>query len=84
MLEAIKKFFRIQENTAWVQDRYKLADVPVGAKIIDNGGITEGWAPVEWTKNSDGTWSDGSTVVNTDYYFTMPFLVVEKPLVEVS
>lgn len=88
MLKAIKRFFGNKDQFGWNSDRSALAEVPVGAKIIDNGGLTGGWASVEWMKNSDGTWANGVpgneiTNVNDDY-FQMPFLVVDAAPVLVS
>lgn len=75
MLKAIRKFFGIQEKTVWVHNRNALADLPFGTRIIDNGGITEGWPCVEWTKSPAGVWSNGASIVSNDY-FQMPFAVV--------
>ena len=88
MLKAIKKFFGNKDQFGWNSDRSALADVAVGAKIVDNGGITAGWPAVEWTKKSDGVWENGVigseiSTVNDDY-FQMPFLIVEEAQVLVS
>lgn len=83
MLQAIKNFFSVKKDDYWMYDRNALMNVLPGFAIIDNAGITGGWAPVEWRKNFDGTWSNRSSleplVVNDDY-FQMPFAVVDADI----
>lgn len=79
MLKAIKKFFGIPEKTLWIHNRAELAQLPSGTRIIDNGGITEGWPAVEWMKNPTGYWSNGASIVSNDY-FQMPFAVVGETI----
>lgn len=77
MLKAIKRFLKIEGKTVWIHNRNALAELPFGTRIIDNGGITEGWPAVQWVKSPAGVWSNGSSIVS-DAYFTMPFAVVER------
>jgi hypothetical protein len=86
MLKAIKKFFGIQKESDWIDDRHELAQVPAGTVIIDNNGITEGWPATEWMKRADGDWENrgqmAEPIIVSDSYFQMPFLIVDMLLVE--